>query len=160
MTQGPAVGNVDWYSTIDKAPLAWDDCVRMSAQFDVAKQYAEQYPTRGQAEASGFREVTSFIPGMGTHHVKGGITPQMLADPAFVATRQNPILDNHGLDNVFDPSKPEVMQYDGNGPDARLVGFDYYVRTNTGACRPRASRATSTGGTTIRGSATGGPTRR
>ena len=24
------------------------------------------------------------------------------------------------------------MQYDGNGPDARLVGFDYYVRTNTG----------------------------
>ena len=23
------------------------------------------------------------------------------------------------------------MQYDGNGPSARLVGFDYYVRTTT-----------------------------
>ena len=130
VTQGPAVGNIDWYANIDKAPLAWDDCVRMSAQFDVAKKYAEQYPTRGQAEAAGFREVTSFIPGMGTHHVKGGITPQMLADPSF--NRQNPILDNAGLDNKFEPSKPEVMQYDGNNADSRLVGFDYYVRTNTG----------------------------
>ena len=130
VTQGPAVGNVDWYANIDKAPLAWNDCVAMSAQFDLAKKYAEQYPTRGQAEGAGFREVTSFIPGMGTHHVKGGITPQLLADPSF--NRQDPILDNHGLDNVFDPSKPEVMQYDGSGAGARLVGFDYYVRTNTG----------------------------
>ena len=50
--------------------------------------------------------------------------------PSF--DRQNPILDSVGLDDVFDPSKPEVLQYDGNGPTAKLVGFDYYVRTNTG----------------------------
>jgi len=25
-----------------------------------------------------------------------------------------------------------VLQFDGNGPDAKLVGYDYYVRTSTG----------------------------
>ena len=130
VTEGPAVGNVDWYANIDKAPLAWGDCLTMSAQFDVAKEYAEQWPTRGTAEANGFREVTQYIPGMGTHHVRGGITPAMLNSPSF--DRQNPILDNQGLDNKFEPTKPDVLQFDGSGASARLVGFDYYVRTTTG----------------------------
>jgi hypothetical protein len=43
-----------------------------------------------------------------------------------------PILDSAGLDDVFDAGTPEVLQFDGNGPNAKLVGFDYYVRTNTG----------------------------
>jgi hypothetical protein len=73
---------------------------------------------------------TPYVPGMGTHHVRGGVTPQMLADPSF--NRLNPILDNAGLDDKWDPFVPEVLQYDGNGPDAKLVGFDYYVRTDTG----------------------------
>jgi len=58
------------------------------------------------------------------------LRPAMLADPSF--NRQNPILDSVGLDDKFDPAKPEVLQYDGNGPTAKLVGFDYYVRTSTG----------------------------
>ena len=85
---------------------------------------------RGVAEAAGWREVTGYIPGMGTHHVRGGITPAMLADPAF--NPANPILDSVGLDTVFDPTKPDVLQFDGAGASARLVGFDYYVRTTTG----------------------------
>jgi hypothetical protein len=67
---------------------------------------------------------------MGTHHVRGGLTPAMLNAASF--DRQNPILDTVGLDNKFDPLKPEVLQFDGNGPAAKLVGFDYYVRTSTG----------------------------
>ena len=130
VTSGPAVGTEDWYSTINKGPLGWNDCVTMSAQFDVAKKHAENWPTRGSAEADGFREVTSYIPGMGTHHVRGGITPAMLRSQSF--DRHNPILDNAGLDNVFDPSRPEVLQFDGNTAASKLVGFDYYVRTNTG----------------------------
>jgi hypothetical protein len=130
VTDGPAAGTVDWYAGVDKAPLAWDDCVALSAQFDLAKRYAEQWPTRGQAESDGWKMATQYVPGMGTHHVRGGITPAMLADPNF--NRQNPILDNVGLDDKFDPIKPEVLQYDGNSASAKLVGFDYYVRTNTG----------------------------
>ena len=130
VTDGPAVGTVNWYAGTHKAPLSWADCKGMSAQFDLARAYALQWPTRGVAEAAGWREVTGYIPGMGTHHVRGGITPAMLADPAF--NPANPILDAVGLDTVFDPTKPDVLQFDGAGPSARLVGFDYYVRTTTG----------------------------
>ena len=31
--------------------------------------------------------------------------------------------------NVFDPDKPTYLQYDGNGPDAKLVGMSWYVRS-------------------------------
>ncbi|HKE75919.1 MAG TPA: hypothetical protein VKB57_20045 [Acidimicrobiales bacterium] len=127
---GPAVGSVDYYAGTHKAPLSWADCRSVSAQFDIAKAYALQWPTEGAAEADGWRMATSYVAGMGTHHVRGGITPAMLADPSF--DRQNPILDAAGLDDVFDSTRPEVLQFDGNGPSARLVGFDYYVRTDTG----------------------------
>ena len=130
VTTGPAVGTVDWYAGTHKAPLSWDDCVAMSANFDLAKSYAEKWPTEGQAEDAGFLETTPYVSGMGTHHIRTGVTPAMLADPNF--NRQNPILDGAGLDNKFDPARPEVLQYDGNGRDAKLVGFDYYVRTATG----------------------------
>ncbi len=158
VTQGPAVGTVDWYADIDKAPLAWDDCVAMSVQFDAAKKYAVQFPTRGQAEADGFREITSFIPGMGTHHVKGGITPQMLADPSF-DTALNPILDNRGSTTSSTPQSPRSCS-----TTATAQTRGWWASTTTcarpRAARPRASPATSTGGITTRGSATARPTRR
>lgn len=132
VTAGPASGTVDWYANagIHKAPLPWSDCLNLSATFDVAKQYALRWPTAGAAEADGWRKVTPYIPGMGTHHVRGGITPAMLADPSF--DRLNPILDSVGLDDVLNPAVPEVLQFDGNTSAARLVGYDYYVRTSTG----------------------------
>ncbi|MBN1529562.1 MAG: hypothetical protein JW895_10910 [Thermoleophilaceae bacterium] len=130
VTSGPAVGTVDWYAGTHKAPLAWDQCLAMSVQFDAGKKFAEEWPTRGAAEADGWREITGYVPGMGTHHARGGITPAMLNSPSF--NRQNPILDSVGLDDKFDVSTPDVLQFDGNGANARLVGYDYYVRTNTG----------------------------
>jgi hypothetical protein len=130
VTDGPAAGSVDYYAGTHKAPLTWDQCKRVSVQFDMARAYALKWPTAGAAEADGWTMTTPYVPGMGTHHVRGGVTPQMLADPSF--NRLNPILDNAGLDDKWDPFVPEVLQYDGNGPDAKLVGFDYYVRTDTG----------------------------
>src|SRR5262245_59947064 len=78
VTEGPAAGTVDWYTGVEKAPLTWDQCIQLGAFFDQAKEYAEQWQTRGAAEAAGFREATSYVPGMGTHHVKPGITPAIL----------------------------------------------------------------------------------
>jgi hypothetical protein len=130
VTAGPASGSVDYYAGTHKAPLSYTDCNTVSLQFDVAKSYAIQWPTEGVAEAAGWRMATPYIPGMGTHHIRGGITPAMLASPTF--DKNNPILDSAGLDDKFDPTKPEVLQFDGNGPTAKLVGFDYYVRTSTG----------------------------
>jgi hypothetical protein len=130
VTEGPAAGTIDWYAGTHKSPLTWDQCHQLSASFDAARDWALQWPTAGAAEADGWARITPFIPGMGTHHVRGGVTPAMLADPSF--DRLNPILDAVGLDGVFDPTRPDVLQFYGNGPTAMLVGFDYYVRTTTG----------------------------
>ena len=129
VTQGPAVGSVDYYAGTHKKPLTWDQCTTMSAQFDTAKAYVQQWPTAGAAEADGWRMATPYVEGMGTHHIRGGITPAILSSPSF--NRLNPNLDAAGLDDVLNVARPEVLQFDGNGPDAKLVGFDYYVRTDT-----------------------------
>lgn len=130
VTEGPASGTVDWYVGVAKAPLNRAQCNQLSLQLDVALKYAKHWPTEGQAEADGWVEATPYVPGMGTHHIRGFLTPAQLNSPSF--DKNNPILDSVGLDDVFDPTRPEVLQYDGNGPSAKLVGFDYYVRTNTG----------------------------
>lgn len=129
VNEGPASGSVDWYAGTHKSPLSWEACEALSAQFDEAIEYVSQWPTAGDATSDGWRMVMPYFPGMGTHHVRGTFTA-ILNDPSF--NRHNPILDAHGLDNVFDPASPEVLQYDGNGPNAKLIGFDYYVRTTTG----------------------------
>ncbi|HMS88318.1 MAG TPA: hypothetical protein PK748_11025 [Acidimicrobiales bacterium] len=130
VTDGPAAGSVDWYAGTHKGALSWADCLELSALLDQARDYAVQWPTTGAAVADGWRLATPYVPGMGTHHVRGGVTPAMLVDPSF--NRLDPILDAVGLDDEFDPAVPEVLQFEGTGASARLVGFDYYVRTDTG----------------------------
>ena len=58
-------------------------------------------------------EVTGYIPGMGTHHVRGGMTPAMMADPSF--DRLDPILDSVGLDDVFQPANPRCSSSTARG---------------------------------------------
>ncbi|MGH9228984.1 MAG: hypothetical protein ACRD07_09720 [Acidimicrobiales bacterium] len=89
---------------IVKGPLSWDDCLEISAQFDAALEFAQQWPTRGEAEAAGWNAQVNYAMGMGTHHALG-----------------NP------LQGSFDPERPNFLQYDGNGPDAKLVGMSWYV---------------------------------
>lgn len=130
VTDGPASGNVDWYAGTHKAPLDWDECEALSAQFDAALETVSQWPTAADAAEDGWGMVMPYYPGMGTHHTRNGFMVDLVNDPTF--DRHNPILDAYGMDDVFDPANPEVLQFDGNGPDAKLVGFDYYVRTDTG----------------------------
>ena len=125
---GPGMGSVNWYAGVTRQPLDYDACEDMAIQLDEAKTYAEQYPTVADAEAAGFISSFGFIPGMGTHHGVGTITPEMLADPNF--DRSNPVIPDSMIDDVFDPTRPEFLQYNGNGDDAVLVGMSYYVRTD------------------------------
>jgi hypothetical protein len=89
---------------ITKGPLSWDDCLELSTDLDAALQYAIQWPTRAEAEAAGWKATVNYAMGMGTHHALG-----------------NP------LQGSFDPQRPNFLQYDGNGPDAKLVGMSWYV---------------------------------
>ena len=65
VTQGPAVGSVDYYAGTHKAPLTWDQCKTMSGLFDQAKASALQWPTEGAAQADGWRMATPYVEGMG-----------------------------------------------------------------------------------------------
>jgi hypothetical protein len=104
-----------WYLDhgYSKGDLSWDDCLTVSADFDAALAYAQQWPTRGAAEAAGWHAQVDYAEGMGTHHVLG-----------------NP------LAGTFDPKRPTFLQYDGNTPDAKLVGVSWFV--NSGMSAPPA----------------------
>jgi hypothetical protein len=127
---GPGMGTVNWYAGVTRAPLSAQDCATFGAHLDLAKAYAEQFPTLGSAEASGFSKGFAFIPGMGTHHGFENLTPAELLDPSF--DRFNPIIPGSPIDGAFDPNRPEFLQYNGNTADSVLVGMSWYVRTTTG----------------------------
>ena len=62
------------------------------------------------ATAAGYRRVTTYLPCIAAHYMKFSL-----------------------VDATFDPSAPEMLLYDGNGPDARIVGLSYYVTGLTAA---------------------------
>lgn len=126
---GPGMGSVDFYAGETREPLSWDECRTLAIQMDVAKGYAMKYPTLGDLEAAGGRTSFTFLPGMGTHSAFQTVTPELLADPDF--DPHNPVWEGP-IDDVFHAQEPEFLQYNGNGPDAELVGMSWYVRTDDG----------------------------
>jgi len=98
---------------IQKGMLGWDDCLEVSGYLEDALEYALQWPTRGEAEADGWNATVNYATGMGTHHSRG-----------------------NALEGSFNPSQPKFLQYDGNTPDAKLVGMSWYV--NNGPAAPPA----------------------
>ena len=137
VTAGPAVGNVDWYAGTREGPLNWDDCIGMSLAFDGGKQFAEQWGTRGAAGRR-FREMTNYIPAW-ARITRAGESPRRCWPTAPASTARTRTSTTPGLDGRFDPKAPEVLQFGGDASDAKLVGYDYYVRTTTG--RPPAGFA-------------------
>ncbi|MBN2622669.1 MAG: hypothetical protein JXA83_04845 [Acidimicrobiales bacterium] len=103
------------YAGMEKGPLSWDDCLALSGHLDNALEYAQQWPTLGEAEDAGWTRMVNYATGMGTHHrsPESGILPAQ---------------------GVFDPDKPTYLQYGGNGDDAKLVGMSWYV--NSGSMPP------------------------
>lgn len=85
--------------------------VRLGHELVAARAAALRYPTGADATAAGYRMVTRYIPRIGAHYIK-------------VAA----------FDEVFDPDVPEMLLYDGDGRDARIVGLSYLLRS---AAEPR-----------------------
>jgi hypothetical protein len=76
----------------------------LATQLAQARTAAMALPTLGDAEAAGYRKVTTYLPCIGAH-----------------------LMNFKYVDGTFDPTEPEMILYDGNGPDARVVGLSYYV---------------------------------
>ena len=116
------------YTDMMKGQLSDDDCAIVSIQFAAAAEWASQWPTIADAEADGWHMAVGYVAGMGTHHVRLNdywmeddvdFDPE---DPEFPGTR---------LDGIFEYDKPEFLMYSGTDPDSELVGFAWYVKTDS-----------------------------
>lgn len=92
------------------APDPWnpmtddDECAALADELQRAKHVAATYPTIADAEAAGYRKVTTFYPGIAAHYMNFDL-----------------------VDGEFDLEHPEMLLYDGDGPTAGVVGLSYYI---------------------------------
>ena len=76
----------------------------LAQELTTARDAALRYPTAADAMAAGYRRITTYIPCIAAHYINMRL-----------------------IDGTFDPAAPEMLLFDGNGPDARIVGLSYYV---------------------------------
>lgn len=85
--------------------MTWKtDCARLEKELARARKAALAMPTAQDAIDAGYRRVTFYLPGIGAHYI----------NLAYV-------------DDRFEIDKPEMVLYDGDGPDASVVGLSYYL---------------------------------
>ena len=80
----------------------------VKAQVDITKALVEKYPTAADATKAGWQKATISLNGIGAHYLKGGIS-------GFLG------------DYEFDPANPNVLLFDGEGPDAKIAGASFIL---------------------------------
>lgn len=96
---GGHLGPTPWTAMVDQR-----QCDRLTAEVELARETALTYPTAADATAGGWTRVTGYVPGIAAHYMNFGY-----------------------VDGTFEVDKPEMLLYDGGGPEARVVGLSYYV---------------------------------
>ncbi len=96
---GGHAGPQPWTALTDPA-----QCARLSEEVELARDTALAYPTAADASAAGWVRVTGYVPGIAAHYMNFGL-----------------------VDGEFAVDEPEMILYDGDGPDAHVVGLSYYV---------------------------------
>ncbi len=110
----PAEGNAAGGHGRRGAPVTYaieDAATRalLGEQLAASRGAALAVPTVADAKAAGYRAVTTYLPCIGAHYMKFGF-----------------------VDGTFDPTAPEMLLYDGDGDDARIVGLSYYMLKTDG----------------------------
>ncbi|HMJ77362.1 MAG TPA: hypothetical protein VK507_15395, partial [Iamia sp.] len=88
-------GPTPWTAMVDRA-----QCDRLTEEMAQARAVTERYPTVADAEEAGWFRVTGYVPGIAAHY-----------------------MNFSHVDNVFEIDNPEMLLYDGNDPDSRIVGL-------------------------------------
>jgi hypothetical protein len=115
------------YEGMTKGKLSWDDCFELGRQLDSELRSVWGLWTREAGEAAGWREIAEYIPGLGTHHVRGDFLPrpddpESPDDPEAPPDPEDPV---EPTPRPFDPARPTFLIYGGEGPEAPLVGVAY-----------------------------------
>lgn len=85
-------------------------CQTLADELALARTVALALPTAQDAMDAGYFQVTRYGPGIGAHYMHFGY-----------------------LDGVFEIGKPEMLLYDGNGPEASIVGLSYMIQASPDA---------------------------
>jgi hypothetical protein len=96
---GGHLGPQPWQAMTDPA-----QCAQLRDELALARETALQYPTAADATAAGWVRVTPYVPGIAAHYMNFGY-----------------------VDGVFEITEPEMLLYDGDGPEASIIGLSYYV---------------------------------
>ncbi len=81
----------------------------LATQLVQSRDAAMALPTLADAEAAGYRKVTTYLPCIGAHLMKFSF-----------------------VDGTFDATQPEMLLYGGDDPTSPVVGLSYYVLTDDG----------------------------
>jgi hypothetical protein len=79
------------------------ECEALADELERTRLVAERYPTAQDAIDDGYRMVTPYLPSIASHYI------------------------NVGNAQSFDIDNPGMLLYDGNGPDAAIVGISHYL---------------------------------
>jgi hypothetical protein len=76
-------------------------------ELDIVRGIIDRYPTAADAERDGWRKATINLKGIASHYLRGGVGGLV------------------GVDGRFDVRDPEILLFDGEGPDAPIAGISY-----------------------------------
>ena len=93
----------DHRGPLHQYPVSKADREKLIQQQADARAVAVRYPTVADAEAAGYRKSTVYVPCIGAHYTKTSLVGQ------------------------FDPSNPSELLYDGDTPDAKIVGLSFLL---------------------------------
>jgi hypothetical protein len=96
---GGHAGPTPWKAIVDQ-----EQCVALAQELEKARDTALSLPTAADAMAAGYVRVTRYVPGIAAHYMKFPY-----------------------VDGEFHIDQPEMVLYDGNEPEARVVGLSYYL---------------------------------
>lgn len=96
---GGHAGPQAWTALTDPA-----QCDALTAEIETAREVALAHPTAADATAAGWIRVTGYVPGIAAHYMNFGL-----------------------VDGEFAVDEPEMLLYDGGGPDAHIAGLSYYI---------------------------------
>lgn len=107
--KGTSAGGHDHHGSRPQTELTPAERTILTDQQRAARAAVERYPTARDAMAAGYSQATDWLPCIGTHYA------------------------NLSLIDRFDPGQPSELLYNGNGPDAPLIGLSYVVVSKSGA---------------------------
>lgn len=95
---GHSLGPDPWLPMTDH-----EECEQLAGELEQAREVAERYPTAQDAMDGGYRLVTPYLPAIAAHYINMDYTSE------------------------FDIENPGMLLYDGNGPEANMVGLSHYI---------------------------------